>query len=34
MIQQHVAIYFVTLSIGRHNSPSTRSAWWRLSASH
>jgi len=28
-----VAIYFVTLSIGRRNGPSTRSAWRRLSAS-
>jgi len=34
MIQQWVAIYLVTLSIGRCNGASTRSAWWRLSASH
>jgi len=34
MIQQRVAIYFVTLSIGRRNGPLTRSSWRRLSASH
>jgi len=34
MIQQQVAIYFVTLSIERRNGPSTRSVWRRLSASH